>query len=455
MIKPVNLAIGNNQHLNNLNKRDKILDDSYLNTNIMELSNYKVGQSMLNCNNISFRNLEMPVEITDKFIAKSDSRNHLNLPNIHVYENPNTNLQVFVNADNNIETFDNSELCTPKYSIIIENNDYEKHDLLKEKLLSFLLNQDNADVFGSSFCIGIYSSKNMDLLNTIKEINQEVFNKKINNKDLEEAKDKLKAFLTSPEYFEENNLIKELYSNNDLKSNEELITEIENISTNDMQNYYEEYFRNSSVRVFLTISKEYFEQNKHNLLRQINSDTDLKFLNCNIADSNTLKFVGNVAIVDKTRLKIPTKAENTKDDATEKIAINILNSDKNFRKKYSLNRDSFSIPIELKNNSPAKYHCNLCVINLNGDKNIEDLSFDLNEICKKDLSLEIEKQKNEIKEKLKQTFTDKKLDLIKHFELISYSSEIFSLYEIIDSINEDDIKQYYKDIISIKIKGVN
>lgn len=455
MIKPINLTIGNNQHLNNLNKRDKILDDSFLNTNIMELSNYKVGQSMLNCNNISFRNLEMPVEITDKFITKSDSRNHLNLPNIHVYENPNTNLQVFVNADNNIETYDNSELSNPKYSIIIENNNYEKHDLLKEKLLSFLLNQDNVDVFGSSFCIGVYSSKNTDLSNTIKEINHEVFNKKINNSDLEEAKDKLKAFLSSPEYFEENNLIKELYSSNDLKSNEELITEIENISTKDMQNYYEEYFRNSSVRVFLTTSKEYFEQNKHNLLRQINSDTNLKFLNCDIADSNTLKFVGNVAIVDKTRLKIPTKAENTKDDVTEKIAINILNSDKNFRKKYSLNRDSFSIPIELKNNSPIKYHCNWCVINLNDDKNIEDLSSDLNEICKKDLSLEVEKQKNEIKEKLKKTFTDKELDLIKHFELISYSSEIFSLYEIIDSINEDDIKQYYKDLISIKIKGVN
>ena len=55
----------------------------------------------------------------------------------------------------------------------------------------------------------------------------------------------------------------------------------------------------------------------------------------------------------------------------------------------------------------------------------------------------------EIKEKLKQTFTGERLDLIKHWELIAFSDEIFSVYEIIDSINEDDIKAYVEDYLII------
>ena len=67
----------------------------------------------------------------------------------------------------------------------------------------------------------------------------------------------------------------------------------------------------------------------------------------------------------------------------------------------------------------------------------------------KNISSEIEKQKNEIKEKLKQTFTGERLDFIKHLELMSYSDEVFNLYEIIDQISEDDIKQYYDDLASV------
>ena len=84
----------------------------------------------------------------------------------------------------------------------------------------------------------------------------------------------------------------------------------------------------------------------------------------------------------------------------ENIAINILNSDKSFSKDYSLNKDSFSIPIELKNNSPIKYHCNICTVNLkNNVKDFTDFSDDLNKICNKSLASEIEQQKKEIKEK--------------------------------------------------------
>ena len=413
-----------------------------------ELSNYDVGQAILNRNKISFRKIQKPIEVTEKYNKKFAGKDHLDLPNIHVYEYPDTNLQVFVNADDKIKAKENNELETPKYSIIIENNNYEKHDLLKEKLLCFLLNKNNTNVIGSSFCLSSSNLENTNLSNNIEKINQEIFAQKFDRRDLENAKNKLKAFLNSQEYMEQNKYAKKLYNNKDLKSDKELEREIENVTVDDMQKYYEEYFKNSSVKVFLTTSKEYFEQNKDKILGQINPQTNLKFLKSDIATSNVPELVGNTLIVDKSTLKIPTKAVNTKDSIIENIAIDILNSDKDINKNYSLGTGHFSIPLELKNDSPIKYHCNFCTIDIKeSDKNFTDFSNTLSKICNKDLTPNIEQQKNEIKEKLKQTFTGERLGFIKHLELMSYSEEVFKLYEVIDSISEDDIKQYYKNLL--------
>ena len=249
-----------------VNKKPEIQKISLHN---LELANYEVGQMILNRNNISFRNLTTPIEVTDKYDIKTEGKDHLDLPNIHVYEYPDTNLQVFVNADDNIKAFENNKLEFPRYSIFIENNDYKKHDLLKEKLLCFLLNKHDTNVTSSSFCLSTFNLEDTDLSNHIKKTNQDIFDKKFDNKNLEDAKKELKAFLKSPEYIEQNKYAKKLYSNNDLKSDKELEREIEDVTVDDMQKYYEEYLKNSSVRVFLTTSKEYFEQNKNILLKQI------------------------------------------------------------------------------------------------------------------------------------------------------------------------------------------
>ena len=454
MIKSVNLNIVNNQYLNKQTKKDEMSNN--LLPRISELSNYEVGQAILNRNNISFRNLAMPIEVTDKYNKKIEGKDHLELPNIHVYEYPDTNLQVFVNADDKIETTENDKFETPKYSIIIENNNYEKHNLLKEKLLCFLLNKNNTNVIGSGFCLSISNLENTNLSNNIEKINQEIFAEKFDKIKLENAKNELKAFFKSQKYMEQNKYAKKLYNNKDLKSYKALEREIEDITVDDMQKYYEEYLKNSNVKAFLTTSRKYFEQNKDTILKQINPKTNLKFLNSNIATSNLPELDDNTLIVDKSTLKIPTKAVNAKDSIIENIAINILNSDKYINKNYSLGTEHFSIPLELKNNSPIKYHCNFCTIDIKeSDKDFADFSDALNKICNKDLTSEIEKQKYEIKEKLKQTFTGERLDFIKHLELMSYSDEVFNLYEIIDSISEDDIKQYYKNLISAQKKGIN
>lgn len=456
MMNPINFNIVNNQYINKQNSQNGVLKPSFADASNTELSNYEVGQAILNRNHISFRNLATPIEVTDKYNKKIEGKDHLDLPNIHVYEYPDTNLQVFVNADDKIKPHENNELEHPKYMMLIENNSYEKHNLLKEKLLCFLLGKNDTDIASTSFCLSISNLEDTDLSNYIKKINQEIFINKFDNEDLKNAKKELKVFLKSPEYIEQNKYAKKLYNNSDLKSDKELELEIEDVTVDDMQKYYEEYLKNSSVRVFLTTSKEYFKQNKDTILKQINPKTNLKFLNSDIANSKVPELVGNTLIVDKSTLKIPTKAANTKDSIIENIAINILNSDKDINKNYSIYTEHFSVPLELKNNSPIKYHCNFCTIDIkDGDKNFTDFANSLSKIRNKDLASEIEKQKYEIKEKLKQTFTGERLDFIKHLELMSYSDEVFNLYELIDSISEDDIKQYYKNLISAQKKGVN
>ena len=450
MLQPVSYVLNSNFVKTNSKNDKQVFVNDIPNNNQTELANYEVSRAILNRNSISFRNLSQPIEVTDKYNKKIEGKDHLDLPNIHMYEYPDTNLQVIVN------TQENSKLNTPKYSIMIENNEYKKHDLLKEKLLYFLLNnRDDLDIVNTSFCFSIFDSENADLLNAIDKINHRVFNLKFDNQDLNTAKKKLNAFLESPEYISTNKSIKKLYKDTDLKTDDELQTEIENITCTDMQKYYKEYLNNSNVSSFLTIPKDYFEKNKNTVLKLINPKTNLKFLTKNIAVANIPKFIGNMTIIDKSTLKIPTKATNTKDSLIENIAINILNSNEDFSTNYSLDTDYFSIPLELKNTSPVKYHCKFCNVNINNDnKNFKDFSQSLNLICKNNLKQEVEKQKNEIKEKLKQTFTGERLDLIKHLELMSYSDEIFNLYENIDSIEENDIKQYYKNLISVQDKEI-
>ena len=102
MIKTVNLNVVNNQYINKQNLQNGVLKPSFADTHNTELSNYEVGQAILNRNNISFRNLATPIDVTDKYNKKIEGKDHLDLPNIHVYEYPDTNLQVIFDENQNI-----------------------------------------------------------------------------------------------------------------------------------------------------------------------------------------------------------------------------------------------------------------------------------------------------------------------------------------------------------------
>ena len=99
-MNPVSFNVVNNQYLNKKTQKGEKLNNSLPQTS--ELSNYEVGQAILNRNNISFRNLATPIDVTDKYNKKTEGKDHLDLPNIHMYEYPDTNLQVILDENHNI-----------------------------------------------------------------------------------------------------------------------------------------------------------------------------------------------------------------------------------------------------------------------------------------------------------------------------------------------------------------
>ena len=133
MLQPVSYVLNSNFVKTNSKNDKQVFTKDIQNNNQTELANYEVGQAILNRNNISFRNLSQPIEVTDKYNKKIEGKDHLDLPNIHVYEYPDTNLQVIVN------TQENSKLNTPKYSIMIENNEYKKARFIKRKIVIFFI----------------------------------------------------------------------------------------------------------------------------------------------------------------------------------------------------------------------------------------------------------------------------------------------------------------------------
>ena len=101
MISPIKLG-NTNFSYNQASLFEETKDHSaYFHEEGANLSGYKAGRAMFLRNNITFRNLATPIEVTDKYNRKIEGKDHLDLPNIHVYEYPDTNLKVFICENDN------------------------------------------------------------------------------------------------------------------------------------------------------------------------------------------------------------------------------------------------------------------------------------------------------------------------------------------------------------------
>lgn len=414
---------------------------------------YKVGQAYAGMSGITFKNLAKPVEVTDLYNKKAEGNDHLDLPNIHVYEFPDTNLQVIINADKNIKTDENSVLDTPKLSIVIENSN-DNINPVKEKILFFLIQNKlkNANFTGTHNCFMYSTSLAENSIKSMENFNKTFFNMSFTENDIAAAKQELLKYLNSPEYENNSRNVKALYTKKDLKSKEEIEVEINNITAKDMKKFYREYLEMSSVSGYATVSNEYFESHRQELFSAFNKNINRTFLKNSEVSEKNQEFVPNNEIkicfaTGSNSLEFPVPMADSKDSFISDITALILNSDDDFAKRYKLSKETFLQPIELKNNAAAKYHNTLLKFEIlqdfAGENNqVNDFKEDLNKVCSKDLSENLEQAKEYLKDKLKRTFTGERMDLIKNWELISYGNSVFDIYEKINLINQEDVKQY-------------
>ena len=243
--------------------------------NAMQLSGYNVGGAILARNNITFRNLATPIEVTDKYNKKIEGKDHLDLPNIHVYEYPDTNLQVFICENDNSN--DEKDRILMKFNI--HNNIDDKDDFIKKELCTRLfcnlINYDNDDCFVTTFDSDFFSV-NYNLTNKnykrIREINKLITNPDFSETNLEQVKTEL---------------IKELDAAQ-IKSSkyDSVIQEISNTDINDINKYYLNKLKNAEAQLFVVIDKDNIKQNRTIFDKEFNTNISKKFVKHKNDNSN-------------------------------------------------------------------------------------------------------------------------------------------------------------------------
>lgn len=428
-------------------------------TESLDLAGYKTGQAILARNNITFRNLSTPVEVTHLYNKKVEGKDHLDLPNIHVYEYPDTNLRVFIDENPNMK---DSSIETRLY---IKNIDDEKSIIKKAlflKLLKKALKKQNLDIqieeSAQGFCT--LSSQANDNFNIYQQVNSLITHSDYTFSDLEEEKQNLinDIILQSPD-----NKITDvdlLLKHNDKKSKEEVINEIKNISRNEMVNYQKTTLEDSNATYFITLNKKDLKNYKK-LIAVLNSGISIKFSNDYTSTPRT-KFLLN-----------SDDFKYIKDDNVEAYEINYPYEELSLRDNYlarfttllliflsqpyhgeESGTQFINLPMISKKPNLA-YKCHNLKFSLpkpdftrlTPQRAIEIQKEIIKMVCDTDFTITLEDLKKTFKEYLSEDINQNYKKNINNQYLYEYEYNLFNIYEIIDSINIDDIKQHIQKYI--------
>ena len=451
MINSVSFNIINNQYINKQNLQNGVSKPLFANTNNVELSNYEVGQAILNRNNISFRNLTTPIEVTDKYNKKTEGKDHLDLPNIHVYEYPDTNLQVFINKNNN--SSNDKEKVVMALDIYNKNTDNDNKSLMQKelctRLLCNLINDNNCFVttFDSNFFSIKYNLKTNEI-DKIANINKLISKPNFSVANLEIVKD---------------DCIKDIEQIRNCNS-QNVINEIKKITIDDINKFYYNAINNSEARLFVVVDKDYYNNANKQLNKIFNSNFSNKFLkHTNVNDINTNNINNKQVIFN-----------DQDNDAYLEFQYSMpMNNLKNKKigEYLSLLMMLYKSPYVLPNSTPIMYNLdsdlNLKLANetqspflrfkvmLSGRENINDTENAIDTIkamfvslCNDDMAkLTLEDLKKQDKKEIEKALIHNS-DIYKQAQLLQDNNyDIFDIYEQIDSITIDDVKRAIVDYI--------
>ncbi len=464
MINSVSFNIINNQYINKQNLQNGVLKPSFADTHNTELSNYEVGQAILNRNNISFRNLATPIDVTDKYNKKTEGKDHLDLPNIHVYEYPDTNLQVFINEVNKPTSKNQFQASLSLYNQGIKNDSVIKKKILMELMnksfdkngMNVQLNEDNATFVNIDF------NCNTSDLNKINLLNKLITKPNFSEQDLKLSKENLIKTLNSEKYQTETAEFKRLIDNSLLNSKEDTIKNIQNISLKDISSYYSEILNNTEAQYIITIDKSFANKN---LYSSLNSDLANKFQNHSERNITTLKPISNqedIRYYDKNNetfltFHYPVQIKSNKD----LIASWYLTLLEFFWRAPYIAEDhavkKYPLPMELKNSeiNPNELGYLNFGFTPKGDETISSTEEAIT-VFKALLEILYDEKLSgntleSIKDCYKEAYDDhlnKTFDEeLTHDTLRSYRGDIFQIYEILDDIKIKDIRNIIEQIM--------
>ena len=452
MINPINISANSIFYQSKPAKETK---PASISTPSFELSDYKIGQAILARNNISFRNLAAPIEVTDKYNKKIEGKDHLDLPNVHIYKYPDTNLQVFINEHPNMG----------KYSDIIQANLYVKkfgseENLIKKeisiRLLSKLVNNKYEKTNVTKNNRGFFTLTTVLPKNEYK--NLETFNKIISEpnftqKDLDNVKKDIIDEIKSAEHKKDLKLYASIYGYDGLKSEEETINEINNTSLSEIQKYYSDSIKNSEAQYFITADKTFIQDNKKEIQKSLNSNISRPYLPHNEEPEKSPVFLPNlkdIRIVDNdnkayVEMYYPCSSNTLREYlANLYLSFLCLFLRDPYIEKGSL-PNIIATPLEAKSSKNSA--TDILALKFNPIDSIQDRNEEiiveqgmLYDLYDKDFSRLLESIKDYENELLEKEMSTEFNIKTSNKTLCDYAYDIFNAYEINESITADDIK---------------
>ena len=415
-----------------------------------ELADYRTGQAILARNNIAFRNLATPIEVTDKYNKKIEGKDHLDLPNVHIYEYPDTNLKVIVDKTNLINK---SQL---NLSIInMEATTNPLYDRLIYQLLKNAVEKITPEVVltGDGGQLSYHTTLEND---SIPQINYLLFNAHYNEEDLKQAKKDTISYFNSQEYKERNVNLKYLYPEEALYDAKHFEEALEAITLEDLKEYHKKFFKNSCATITAIMTDDDFHKNNYwksfnsNINLKLKKDDEFTDMDINPTPNKILYIDKNKNIYPNIEMDYGYSMQDEKEGIiTNMISDIILTSDMfKFKDYYASTNGYYNDPLNLKNSKDLKHYClyykfEFFSKDIDAKELIKEFKENLQKLYTSDLNLEINKWKDVYKDNFQyeyNTYEDyKRLSLLN-----KYGVDIFNLYEIIDSITQDDVKKHMK-----------
>ncbi len=434
----------------------------------MELSNYQIERTYFQPRLVSFKGVSKPKDVTSKYNVNEGKEGSIDLSNINVYEYPDTNLQVIVNKISGIDNKDEF-----KSSLSLINTGVNDKSLAKKRLYLYIINQslkDNHIKANINEKYGLFlnidfDSKTSDV-GTITKLNNIITNPNITKEELEMCKNKLISYLNSEKYNKKASEVISWIDKSMIRSKEDVTKEIQGITLQDINNYHSDIMKNTEARYTITIDKDFVDKNNTQFYSTLNSKISNKFKkhsNLSLPSLKPIEHADDIKILDnnnKTYLSLhyPVNIETTKDKLIYRYLtlLEILWRPPYVSETSDVKR--YALPMELQQNQLNPDTLNYIEFNYTPtgiekiettDEAIEIFKAIIQVLYGEELienTLESLK-KYEQEELYPERFKDGADKDMAHSMIHNYGYDMFNLYEIMNEITIDDIRDAMENII--------